>query len=82
MNLRDQNIQGFQGYLNGQGIQQQEVARQLQRLSEKDPTVSSAGDALMALKKRKSELETNLSKVDGWKAELARVERMIAAGEP
>lgn len=47
----------------------------------KDPTVGSAGDAVQALKKRAEELRATLSKVPAWEAELAVVERMLAASE-
>lgn len=46
---------------------------------EKDPTVSSANDAVKALKKRADELRANLAKVESWQAELDKVERMLAA---
>lgn len=48
----------------------------------KDPTVSSAADAVSAMKKRADELRTNLGKVEGWQKELARLEKMLAADEP
>lgn len=47
----------------------------------RDPTVSDAEDAIKALKKRAGELRQKLSLVDSWKAELAQVERMLAAAE-
>lgn len=66
--------------LNDQMRQAQQGLYQQPRV-ERDPTVRDAADALSALQKRANELRQNLAKVDGWKAELEKVERMLAAAE-
>lgn len=79
MSIIDQG-RGMLGQLQGGSIQDQ--MRGLGFYERKDPTVSSAADAVTAMKKRADELRTNLAKVAGWEKELARIEKMLAADEP
>lgn len=78
MSIIDQG-RGRLAELNGMAAQQMQG---LGYYREKDPTVSSAIDAVAALKKRADELRANLAKVAGWQKELARIEKMLAADEP
>jgi hypothetical protein len=71
MNINDMAaMQGYRGQAYGLG-----------GYEKKDPTVATASDAVTALKKRQGEIQRELDKVDGWKTELATIERMLVASE-
>lgn len=48
---------------------------------QKDPTVANAEDALFAMKKRIEAIRAQLAQVSGLEKELARLTKMVEAGE-
>lgn len=71
--LWEQGLQGIQGI---QGRQYQPM-----QTVDTTPKANTAAECVELLKKRAEKLRSNLSFIESWRAELARIEAMLKAFE-